>query len=280
METKFNYLINDSYDNFPEDYDVDARNDPDSCSEELYDHLIKAFFSDELLNKKYGIVTIENRPQRSSYRDSSFYYTLFVNDNRDCDGNDVFYLSSDYIGPSVYWSKEIGKTDKEIVEFLKITRTLGGHILWPRKINGQKIEPRTINQAKGGNYGVYDRMDWTLAMLKFFYSHTEKVMNRSRFTSHCKGFLPKQVRDYTNNTDRFSRMFKSINSSAVWLSKFGNFRNYCDYFKLTGSFVTEDYEVVEFAPFYPFLILPDVYDSYISKICTAISIRNERMVVK
>lgn len=69
-----------------------------------------------------GILNIENK--KLIFRNQPTY-TLFVNE-------DEFLLSSDYIGPSIYWARECGIEDSEIREFLKICRTIGGHIVWPR----------------------------------------------------------------------------------------------------------------------------------------------------
>lgn len=52
------------------------------------------------------------------------YYSLFVN-------GDIHILSSDYLGPSIYWAKELGFDDEQILKWLAISRTIGGHILFP-----------------------------------------------------------------------------------------------------------------------------------------------------
>ena len=68
-----------------------------------------------------GIKLVENRLQ--PYGNNHKFFTLFVD-------TDKFLLSSDYIGASVYWAVKAGLSEDEIVDFLRISRTLGGHIVF------------------------------------------------------------------------------------------------------------------------------------------------------
>ena len=147
-----NYLFS-LYPNFPRDFLIQTRKDPDTCNGELYSDLLTVFFGDKQL-KSLGLASVKKEKQKYQGR---FYYTLFVNK-----GN--YLLSSDYIGASIYWAIEAGLNKEEIVQFLKISRTLGGHIVFPRG-NGTP----TINQARGGEKTYYDRFDLTLLALKKWY---------------------------------------------------------------------------------------------------------------
>ena len=147
-----NYLFS-LYPNFPRDFLIQTRKDPDTCNGELYSDLLTVFFGDKQL-KSLGLASVKKEKQKYQGR---FYYTLFVNKGK-------YLLSSDYIGASIYWAIEAGLNKEEIVQFLKISRTLGGHIVFPRG-NGTP----TINQARGGEKTYYDRFDLTLLALKKWY---------------------------------------------------------------------------------------------------------------
>lgn len=154
-----NYLFS-LYPNFPRDFLIQTRKDPDTCNGELYSDLLTVFFGDKQL-KSLGLASVENRKQKS--KNGEIYYTLFVYKAQE-DRKTEYLLSSDYIGASIYWAIEAGLNKEEIVQFLKISRTLGGHIVFPRG-NGTP----TINQARGGEKTYYDRFDLTLLALKKWY---------------------------------------------------------------------------------------------------------------
>lgn len=90
-------------------------------------------------------------------------------------------ITSDYIGPSAYWANDIGILDEEIGEYLKVTRTIGGHLIWPsksvytgewifnKKTSNMEQEKKSINTARSGKKGFYDRIDLTLLDLKNWY---------------------------------------------------------------------------------------------------------------
>jgi hypothetical protein len=261
MNAKYNYLINDSYDNFPHDFIVDNRIDPDKDDcQQLYDDLNQAFFSDCLSNEKYGIYTVENRRQK--FGEKPAFFTLFVNEGE-------FLLSSDYIGPSVFWSKELGLSDNDIMQFLKMARTIGGHIIWPRGFSP------TINKARAGARGFYDRIDWTLALIKTAYSISDNFI-RSEFVTQCKSLLPEAVFEYKQNIMRFIKFFPALSNSHSWINRFNSFPEFCDFFKFRGSFVTKEYEIVELAPLFP--IFPRNIELYINNTCNAIMERTRIIV--
>lgn len=80
-----------------------------------------------------------------------------------------FKLSSDYIGPSITWGRNAKLENEELLKMLEISRTLGGHILFPKGIN---VRQHTVNQARGGR-PYYDRLDLTLWAIKKWYERND-----------------------------------------------------------------------------------------------------------
>ncbi len=162
MEYK-NYLF-ELYANFPVDFSLENRKEPEEISKDLYDDLKQVFFNLEA-RKELQLGNIENKCQNFG---KGYFYTLFINK-----GKTQHLLSADYIGVSIHWAKEAGLSETERIDFLKISRTLGGHIVFPR---GGKYP--TLNQARGGEpqtkkgkyQGYYDRFDLTLYALKKWFS--------------------------------------------------------------------------------------------------------------
>lgn len=183
-----NYLF-DLYPKYPIEFNLKKRKDPDECSEQLYDDIEKIFFSKERLDS-LKLNTIENKCQNSNYGDGDFY-TLFIDDGK-------YRLSSDYIGASVHWAKQAGLTDEEIVEYLMISRTIGGHMVFPR---GQGT---TVNQARGGENSYYDRFDLTLLAIKKWYLNDN------------------------------SKIKYAIENYSDWFTLFGSFDKFISFFGLEG----------------------------------------------
>ena len=152
----YNYLIGKA-EKLDVSFNIDKRIDPDTCGcKELYDDFIEAFFSDEHCNIEHGIKKVENVKQQ--FGNKSPVYTIFLNDSD-------YLMSTDYIGPSVYWARYRKISDGNIIKFLSICRTIGGHMAWPR---GREVFVK-INSARAGKAGLYDRIDWTLALIKIYY---------------------------------------------------------------------------------------------------------------
>lgn len=259
-----NYLFS-LYPSFPNGCNLENRKDPDSCSKELYDDLKKSLFNEEAITK-LGIKKVENVEQNFGNK----YYTLFVND-------DEFLLSADYIGPSIYWAKQAGLNDEEITSYLKVSRTLGGHLVWPRGENGHiiyrlppnksgKEHPLTVNTARGGKGGYFDRIDLTLYAFKQYY-------NRATIDNN---YVAQAIENYYD----WFNIFKGDNT----------FRNFIEFFKLQG-FVNENYEVYDLTTFddstktYSLLVnekvsIPNTKEAYLRFIRGAnfaITNRNARM---
>lgn len=265
-----NYLF-DLYPNFPKGFRLIGYIDPDSHSKELYDDLRSTFFSDKQ-NELIGIESVENRLQQ--YGNYPEFYTLFVD-------TDKFLLSSDCIGASIYWAVLAGLWEDEIIDFLRISRTLGGHIVFPRGENNHiayrfpankfgKEHPITMNNSRGGEKGYYDRFDLTLFAIKRLFENQEisnKLMEKA----------------WLNYSDWFD-LFRKENNG---------FKTFVDFFKL-NDFVDNDYEVYDLTTYdvdinkYNILEndsawIPDTitgYRQYVSGVNHAIELRNNRLSLK
>ncbi|WP_284052135.1 DUF6994 family protein [Ligilactobacillus agilis] len=262
-----NYLF-DLYPNFPKNFRLNSRIDPDSQSKELYDDLRSTFFSDKQ-NKLIGIKLVENRLQQ--YGNNPKFFTLFVD-------TDKFLLSSDYIGASVYWAVKAGFSEDEIIDFLRISRTLGGHIVFPRGENSHityrfpankfgKEHPITMNNSRGGEKGYYDRFDLTLFAIKRLFENKEisnKLMEKA----------------WSNYSDWFD-LFRKENNG---------FKTFVDFFKL-NDFVDNDYKVYDLTTYdvdtndynileNDYAWIPDTltdYRKYVVGVNHAIELRNNRL---
>ena len=190
------------YPNFPDGFDLKSRKDPDQCSKQLYDDLHRIFFNKEQMDR-IKLNSIENKCQNFGNGD---FYTLFAYDD-----TETYLLSSDYIGASVNWAIESKLSYKEIIEYLTISRTIGGHIVFPR---GEKP---TVNTARGGAGGYYDRFDLTLFALKTWYSEE-----------------PHPATKIENVIEKFES----------WFSLFENFDNFVSFFKLEG-FLSKEGEIID-----------------------------------
>ncbi len=268
LNIHYNYLINGELP-LPSNFDWKNRKDPDSGCKKLYDDILLAYFDDLKQNNSNGIFSADVLEQKSYGQNSPFYYTIRINANSEC-----IFLSSDYIGPSAYWAEKQGISNEKIVEFLSVCRTIGGHIVWPRGKDITYDGTLTINCAKGGEKGVYDRIDWTLLLIKIFYECQEK----SEFFNKINSVFREEICRYSAKSN-LDRMYHSIERIyAVWLRKFHKFGNFCDQFRLKGSFVDCDYNVIPMADWFP--LLPNYHMCYIENLCKAIQNRNNIMAGK
>lgn len=250
INIEYNYLIDDQICMFPDNYCIDKRRDPDSDSKRLYDDILTIFFSENNSAKNL---------EQQFYGKPKFY-TIKIN-------NDTL-LSSDYIGPSVYWARERGVSDDKIRDFLKQCRTIGGHIVWER---GSDLKYK-VNTSRSGSDGVYDRFDWTLLLLKIFLSDVKQDVNS--FVGKANKYIPEKYRDTKNTNTKFKNLYFAFDCSK-WL-KICTFDEFCERFKLYGSFVDKQNNVIETAPLFPFL--PTDYEQYIDNVCKAITKRNSDLV--
>ena len=173
--------------------------DPDGKSKELYDDLI------ELYQTKFN---------RIGYRLEYNNFDVLVKNEEY-----TFSVSSDFIGSSRAHAKSVGISDVDVGKYLKESRVLGGHVLFPKTlwINGT-IEYTgkggTINTARGGEKGFCDRFDCTLQDIKLFYSSQN------------------------------SKLEKYYNKYNEWLYLFKSFKGFIDFFSL-NDFCNPNYEVYD-----------------------------------
>lgn len=266
LDIRYNYLIDGELP-LPGNFDWKNRTDPDSGCKKLYDDIILAYFSNLEQNQSNGIISVENWEQK--YGGMPPFYTIRINSATDC-----VLLSSDYIGPSVHWANEQGISDEKITEFLSVCRTIGGHMVWPRGRDITYDGTQTINCARAGNRGVYDRIDWTLLLIKMFYD----CEGESEFLSKLELIFSDEIHKY-NCKSNLNRMYNSIKRTyAVWLCKFPDFTSFCKQFCLERSFVDRDYNVIKMADWIP--LLPNSYADFINNLCKAVQIRNNFIISK
>ncbi|MCD7792311.1 MAG: hypothetical protein LUG92_02775, partial [Oscillospiraceae bacterium] len=180
--------------------------DPDASCDKLYDDLI-AF---------YDMTSCTYSPYHCKFTKKKFGGQLVLIDEY---GNQ---MSSDYIGPSKYWAHvKGGMTDAEIGEMLLRSRTIGGHMLWP-------VHPiPTINTARGGRGGFYDRIDLTLQEIRYMMTNDRTTKNQS-------------VRN-------------AIEKEKDWFSLFaveagiGGFKSFINNFKLNPFVFGDEYYVISLA---------------------------------
>lgn len=203
---KFKNYLFDLYPYFPKGFSLYNRKDPDVCSKALYDDLCKMFFDDDS-KEKLKITSVCNKCQNFGNGD---FYTLFID-------KDKYLLSSDYIGASIYWAQKAELNDRIILDHLSISRTIGGHILFPR---GGKLE--TVNQARGGEKGYYDRFDLTLYAIKEWF-----VENKNTKIGYA-------IENYHEWFELFSGDDNCKNG----------FENFVEFFKLEG-FIYEQNKIID-----------------------------------
>ena len=269
---EFNYL----HDLATANYDLDNRPDPDSESIILKEDLVEAFWGSQTSE---AWVSAEKNYKRNPSQSRPF------RDVEVLSGNQKILLSVDYLGPSVHWLKDYyskhgidaAEADSHIRGFLKESRKLGGHVLFPRGNSGGFHE--TLNQARGGERGVYDRIDVALLCLKTFYACPEvSSANHQRDAS----VFAREASRFFSDDDQFEKVkanlmhiFDSLQYYAEDFAYFGDFRGFCERQILTGSFVTEEGEVEMFAPLYP--LKPKNYEEYAENVNEAIKKRNQKM---
>lgn len=171
--------------------------DPDEQSHKLYEDLARVI-SGKINHTENEIVLTKTKKTELIDRDGRRY-------------------GSDYIGPSWNWARrEYDFTDREIGEGLRVTRILGGHMLWLR-------ESPSVNTAKGGR-GIYDRMDLCLDEIRHAYESGFRGEARHK-----------------------EALYKVICSEKEWFELFGyeleGFKSFIDFFFL-NDYVTEDYGVI------------------------------------
>ena len=198
--------------------------DPDSRCKKLYEDLALYYNGLKLPSGNY-IESIKIKERNKGRKDC--YYELIINIIKKGKSEKTIIaqigLGVDYIGPSIYWACEAGMTSREIGTFLQTTRTIGGHIVWPRWIGTPKkngkigydfIEDfKSINVSRGGEKGFYDRIDLTLFDLKEWY------------------------------LERKCKLQITYDKNKIWLEQFVDFKNFISFFKMDCFVYTEEKEI-------------------------------------
>jgi hypothetical protein len=169
-----------------------------------------------------------------------------------------YFLGSDYIGFSKNWITE-NVSDEDVTMGLLVTRCFAGHMLWCKGFTKGwyqyydkfkysatfRKDFITINWAKGGRGGIFDRIDWTLILLKSYFNciinddfeqrkmmfmQDESVMNLLNYKD-----LSDDEKNYKewSRAERYSfipnwsvnKLFYSFENSREWLTLFVDF--YC-----------------------------------------------------
>jgi len=143
--------------------------------------------------------------------------------------------------------KQVPKDDMN--HFYNLAHTIGGYMIFPgNRINNLP----TINQERGTNRKINDRIDLTLECIRRFYIN--------------------EISPMTDTINRYKEYFKL----------FSNFKGYCEYFFLQ-NLVSKDYsKVLFFLPFDNFETYPlpkdlDEYNRYRIGNIDFLSKRNKRI---
>lgn len=165
-----------------------------------------------------------------------------------------YFLSSDSIIHSYYKWKRTADIIKQIPidemnYFFDLTYTIGGFILFPNnRINGL----HTMNQERGMNQWINDRMDLTLECIRRFYNNEDSPI--------------------ADTVKRYSDFF----------NLFSNFQGYCEFF-LLQDLVRDNYLKINFfLPFTEFTFNPlprnvDEYKEYKKNNIDFLLKRNKRI---
>ena len=193
-------------------FSIDERQDPDAICKQLYDDMWEVFFQDRTLPNGSKPIRRSLRFREGVSKDEQPWeqWELQIS----CDGM-LYGLGVDFIGPSTYWAQKAGVSDQDIKDSLSVTRRLAGHLIWPRWIRkedgtfnqddrcGKHISIyRSINKARGGEKGLYDRIDYTLYSVQNWYHNRE------------------------------SKLSKTLDKNKEWLILFEDFDGFCDFFFL------------------------------------------------
>lgn len=270
-----NYLF-DLYPDFPDGFSLVDRKDPDSDSWDLYLDFQTIFFnsgSGFFPNGNKWAVKLVPRDSKSKGKK---WFEIKLQISKGSKWIATFGLGTDYIGPSVNWAKtsllpnkyvfgisDLNMSDDEIINFLTISRTIGGHLVFPRWISERNSDfiNSSINKERGGKDMYFDRFDLTLFAIKSWYEGGPK-----------------------------ERLGKVIEKNRLWFEQFGNFEGFINYFKL-NDFVNGNYEIYDLTSFdqakESYLILTndkpwipnnvEEYRKYVAGNSLAITLRNERL---
>lgn len=215
MKKNYFHLVNVNWDK--ENFVLAKRIDADSCCKELYDDLANILLNHRNLPNGNLIEIYE----KSKYVDCGYYETRIkiIKDDK------ILYkigLGTDYIGASMNWAMKAGCSQKECLDILKTSRTLGGHIYFPRWIIDIKNDNKfthdiSLNDARAGSKGFYDRIDLFLDDLSSWYRG-----------DNCK-------------------LKTKFNENKIWLNQFNNIDGFVEFFALESFRKPITKEFINFA---------------------------------
>ena len=145
----------------------------------------------------------------------------------------------------------ISKVDKSVFsEYEANDYTIGGEIIFPcRRVSGAQ----TINQARGCNHKIRDRIDLTVECIRRYYQGEN------------------------------SPLYHTLDANKSFFDLFIDFKGYIDFFHLQ-DLVTQDYSAVEFlcwfdgfCSIYPLPRTVKEYVEYINRVVQFNKSRNERI---
>lgn len=267
-EVYYNYIL----DVYPDwDGGNSTESEIDSRSGRLNRALYDAYFSDAR-RQRFGIGRAELKAQPDRYHGGVFY-SIFVDEPK-C------ILSTDYIGPSKYQSGVIaGWSDDEVHAMLRASRTLGGHLVWPRGTG----RGTSINMTRGGEirrgcgYGFYDRIDWTLLVLEAFYHYIDADAAEAQYLDWVNARLPEGELGANDKKCVFA-LLAAFAHSREWFRAFGSFENFCVFFRLLGSFTAADGRTLPLTDYLPIRPTAEGYGEYIRNNLQAIERRNRLLL--
>jgi len=165
-----------------------------------------------------------------------------------------FFLASDSIIHTYFKWKRTQHIitqipEEEMTIFYNLAHTVGGYIIFPgNKVDGQN----TMNQARGVNSAINDRIDLTLECIRRHYIHETSPL--------------------ADTISRYSDFF----------DLFLDFKGYCEFFLLQDLVTTDFAKIKYFLPFTGFSANPipksvDEYQTYMQKNIEFLMSRNRRV---
>lgn len=137
--------------------------------------------------------------------------------------------------------QELEKTafyEELINKYRAVDYTIGCHIIYPKNNNKNNPKSHSINQARGTNSKILDRMDLTLECIRRFYNNENSPLY-----------------DKLEENSYFFDLFKDKTGK-------NGFENYVDFFYLNDLLVNSDYTKINyFLPFDNFERLPKPQDT-------------------
>lgn len=189
-------------------FDLNNRNDPDMKSRKLIKDLSDKFLNNKKTPSGKIIKVIDICRTTDTKKRWYAKIQVYSADNRYLS---TYGIASDYIGASVNWALTAGVQSKDILEHLYQSRRLCGHIIFPTwyfnfSEKSWELYPEgiSVNMAKGGEKGYYDRIDYTLFAIREWYCN------------------------------RNSKLFSVIEKNRDWFELFCTFEKFVEYFHLQG----------------------------------------------